>query len=62
MSVDDDFDFKLWLLDTHISESGLKKLLTNQVIDRESLEVLSKDDILQMKLAVADRAKFVEGL
>jgi hypothetical protein len=58
----DEFDFRLWILDTHISEKGLAKLATHEVKDRESLLVLSATDVKEMKLATADRAKFTKAL
>jgi hypothetical protein len=63
MSVDDDdFDFKLWLIDTTISDAGLKKLIIHAVIDRKSLYLMSREDISALKLATADNAKFLDGL
>jgi hypothetical protein len=60
MSAVDDFDIKLWLLETHISEPGLKKLALNAVDDLESLQLMSLENISSMRLAAADSAKFFQ--
>jgi hypothetical protein len=57
-----DFDFRLWLLETHISDKGLAKLATHEVKDSESLLALTDNDVKEMKLATADRAKFLKSL
>ena len=57
-----EFDFNLWLLETHISDKGLTKLAAHEVKDRESLLVLTEDDVKELKLATADRAKFLTAL
>ena len=61
-SNDEDFDVDEWIASKHISEAGEKKLALHEVIDEESLLILSEEDVYSIKLAAADRAKFVLGL
>jgi hypothetical protein len=48
MSAEDEFDIKLWILETHISEAGQKKLALNAVDDFESLQLMSLENIASM--------------
>jgi hypothetical protein len=59
---ENEFNIKDWLVQTKISEPGLKKLRLHEVRDLESLLLLSTSDIGAIKLATADKAKFVHGL
>jgi hypothetical protein len=59
---EDEFDIKLWVLETHISDAGLKKLANNAVEDFQSLQLMTVENIASMKLAAADSAKFFHAL
>jgi len=56
---DKEFDIKAWFVDSRISDAGLKKLLQHEVRDIQSLLLMSSSDVSSMKLAAADKAKFV---
>ena len=62
MSHDGEFDFDLWLAGTQISDAGLKKLKAQAVVDEKSLYLMTRNDVLSMKLAAADRAKYFDAL
>ena len=51
---DDDFDAKLWLASTKITEAGLKKLSNHGIIDKEAVLFLTEEDIFSIKLSTGD--------
>jgi hypothetical protein len=59
---DTEFDIKAWYVNSRISASGLKKLLLHEVKDVQSLLLMSPSDVASMKLAAADKAKFVNAV
>ena len=59
---DVEFDIKKWLSETRISDAGVKKLFLHEVRDFESLILMSHADIASIKLATADRAKFLHAV
>lgn len=63
MSVDaDDFDVKLWLLDLKVSDPGIKKVLKNDISDKDCLIHLSTLDVSHLKLSVGDRSRVLRGI
>lgn len=57
-----DFVFEKWLDDIKISTSGRTKLYKCEITDLESLLLISEDDIVCVKLAPGDRAKFTRAV
>jgi hypothetical protein len=59
---DDDFDTRLWLLDLHVSDPGIAKIVKNEIDDENLLLRLSSSDILDLKLSVGDKRRFLDGI
>jgi len=53
----DDFNIQEWFTKLKISATGIKKLLANEVKDRESLMYMRENDVNAIKLGAADRGK-----
>jgi hypothetical protein len=58
----DELDVRLWFVELKISETGLKKLATHEVKDREALLCMSERDKDSIKLAAGDRGKLECGI
>ena len=61
-SADDSFEVRLWLCELKISDPGIQKVLKNEISDKKCLLSLSSGDIEELKLAVGDRRRFVDGI
>jgi hypothetical protein len=61
-SVDGEFDFLEWLSLTRISESGAKKLISEQVGDLETLMLLRESDIELLHMSLPDAVRFRAGI
>ena len=59
---EDEFDIRLWLLDLHINDPGVAKIVKNEVDDEKLLLRLSSSDILDLKLSVGDKRRFLDGI
>jgi hypothetical protein len=57
-----EFDFRLWCVNTSLSEPGIKKLVSQEVVDKKALLLLTDADITACKLGVGDRAKLAEAV
>jgi hypothetical protein len=57
-----EFDINVWFKQAKISETGVKKLRQHEVQDIESLLLMTPSDIGSIKLAAADKAKFVHAV
>jgi hypothetical protein len=57
---DDEFDFRLWCVETSLSEAGIKKLVSQEVTNKKALLLLGEVDIVACKLGV--KLKLGEGL
>ena len=62
MSDEDDFDIRLWCIETKLTETGIKKLAAQDIIDKAALRCMSEADILSIKLGAGDRGNLNCGI
>jgi hypothetical protein len=56
------FNFAEWVTTSKLTEPGRKKLVTNALVDFESLIYLTDEEVLDIRLALGDRIKFTRHL
>jgi len=59
---EDSFNFAEWITASKLTEPGRKKLVSNALVDFESLVYLTDEDVLDIRLALGDRIKFMRHL
>jgi hypothetical protein len=62
MSDEDDFDIRLWCIETKLTETGIKKLAAQDIVDKAALLCMSDAEILSIKLGAGDRGKLNCGI
>ena len=59
---DEQLELREWFSRIRLSDSGVKKLQTNQITDVQTLLLLRECDVEQLKLGLGDSLRFKDGL